>query len=99
MSRGTMTWLTAVHADRLQALAATDPSDVRVQSVDAACWRVVDAAAAWDNPGMLLGFVERTASGFECTLMATLHDRERVTTLDAAQEYFMHACGTARGLV
>lgn len=92
------TWEQVVHTDRIRALSSTDPADVRVQPVDSTCWRVVDAAAAWGDPEMLIGFVERTADGFDCTLMAALHQREHTASLQAAHEYFEHQCG-ARHLV
>lgn len=90
------TWQQVVHTDRVRALATTDPADVRVQPVDSTCWRVVDAAAAWGDPEMLIGFVERTPDGFDCTLMAALHEREHTTSLEAAHEYFEHQCGGRR---
>ena len=91
---GEHAWQQVVHTDRIRALASTDPADIRVQPVDATCWRVVDAAAAWGDPEMLIGFVERTADGFECTLMAHLHERRHTSSLQAAHEYFEHQCGT-----
>jgi len=90
------TWQQVVHTDRVRALSATDPADVRVQPIDATCWRVVDAAAAWGDPEMLIGFVERTADGFDCTLMAALHERQHTASLEAAHEYFEHQCGGRR---
>jgi len=89
-------WRGAVHADRVQALASTDPADVRVQSVDATFWRVVDASASWDDPSMLLGFVERTPTGFDCTLMAALHEHRHVGSLRAAHVFFEDACSVSR---
>jgi hypothetical protein len=93
MTNDTTAWRQIVHSDRLRALAATEPTDIRVQPVDTRCWRVVDAAAAWDDPDMLLGFIERTADGFECTLMASLHQHERTATLQDAHAYFADRCG------
>jgi len=89
-------WQQVVHTDRIRALSATDPADIRVQPVDSTCWRVVDATAAWGDPEMLLGFVERTVDGFACTLMAALHQRQHTATLQAAHEYFEHQCGGRR---
>lgn len=88
-------WQQLIQADRVRALAATDPMDVRVQPVDAGCWRVVDAAAEWGDPEMLLGFIERTVDGFTCTLMASLHERRLTGSLAAAHEYFEEHCGHA----
>ena len=82
-----------VRADRVRALVRTDRLDVRVQSVDASCWRVVDGAAKRDDPAMLLGFVDGRDGGYQCTLMATPHERQSVESLDAAQKYFEHVCG------
>jgi hypothetical protein len=86
-------WQQVVHTDRIRALAATDPTDIRVQPVDAGCWRVVDAAAAWGDPDMLLGFIERTVDGFDCTLMAALHEHDRRASLQDARAWFEHRCG------
>ncbi|ROP74028.1 hypothetical protein [Curtobacterium sp. PhB115] len=86
-------WQQIVHTDRIRALAATDPTDIRVQPVDAGLWRVVDAGAAWGDPDMLLGFVERTVEGFECTLMASLHEHQRTASLQDAHAYFEQQCG------
>lgn len=86
-------WQQLVHADRVRALAATDPMDVRVQPVDQGCWRVVDATAVWGDPEMLLGFIERTVDGFDCTLMASLHEHRHAASLEAAHQYFEDQCG------
>lgn len=90
---GVMEWQQVVHTDRVRALAAIDPVDVRVQPVDAGCWRVVDAAAAWGDPDMLLGFIERTVDGFDCTLMASLHQHQQTASLQDAHAFFEHRCG------
>ncbi|MBF4590630.1 MULTISPECIES: hypothetical protein [unclassified Curtobacterium] len=92
----TVTWRHRVHADRIRALVQTDPLDVRVQPVDATCWRVVDGAAGQDDPAMLLGFVEHRDGGYQCTLMATLDEHRSVGSLEAAHAYFEHACGEQR---
>lgn len=85
-----------MHADRVRALVETDPIDVRVQPVDSGCWHVVGAAAEQDDPAMLLGFVDRRDGTLHCTLMATLHEHRTVGSLQAAHEYFEHACGVMR---
>ena len=82
-----------VHTERIRALAPTDPTDIRVQPVDAGCWRVVDAASAWGDPDMLLGCVERTVDGVDCTLMAALHEHDRRASLQDARAWFEHRCG------
>lgn len=81
------------HTDRIRALASTDPANILVQPVGSNCWRVVDAAAQPDDPTMLLGFIEHTTTGFACTLMASLHERQHAPSMDAAREVFASHCG------
>jgi len=81
------------HLDRVRALAETDSETVQVQPVDSSWWRVIDAAADWGDPEMLLGFIERTVDGYGCTLMATLRRRQHTPSLTAARAYLEDRCG------
>jgi hypothetical protein len=85
-------WRTELTLSRANALHRTHADNIRIQALPGDCWRVIDAAAAWDDPLMVLGFIERDASGLACTLLADIRRHAAAADLETARAFFIRAC-------